>query len=115
MIRVLVEAGRSIKNVMEDNMEKTTSNFDKEVLEASDEDLNKILSEAWNKKDGYGYQMEYQLKTLIVSMIKNQRHIDKIENRNKWYTWIIIGLTAISIVGNLREICDVILWLCGKI
>jgi len=96
--------GRNIRNAVGNNMEKTTSNFDKEILKASDEELNKILSEAWNKKDSYGYQMEYQLKTLIVSMIKNQRHIDRIEGRNQTFTKIIIWLTVVNVIATIVNI-----------
>lgn len=41
------------------------------------------------------------IRTEVITSILNQRHIDKVEHRNQIYTWIIIVLTATSILESL--------------
>ena len=71
------------------------------IFDATDAELNNILEyagmEAIPNEDTRHRQI---VRALVVTAVKQQRHIDKIEGRNRIYTWIIIGLSIASIVSN---------------
>ena len=83
----------------DDDLFKTGKVFfvpDKEL----DEVLKRLAAE-WNSP-ALGTMI--LVRVSIINTIKQQRHLDQIDNRNKIFTWIIIGLTLVSIFTQLLPI-----------
>lgn len=45
-----------------------------------------------------GVQHRAIIQALTILNIQNRRHIEEIEKRNRILTWVIVGLTAVSII-----------------
>ena len=87
-----------------------------EVFLSSDQKLDDILKffaddRKWGDNQVPALSPLTATRVAIINTIKQQRHIDKIENRNQIYTRIIIGLTVVSILSNLRGLIDSISWI----
>ena len=72
-----------------------------EVFSASDEKLDAMLKGFASEWHGPASETLTLTRVAIINVIKQQRHIDKIESRNQVYTWIIIALSATAIITQV--------------
>lgn len=70
------------------------------IFSVSDEKLDEILTGLASNWSASAMDALTLARVSIINTIKQQRHIDKIEKRNKIYTWIIIILSAATIIGQ---------------
>ena len=85
------------------------------IFSASDEELDEILKSFATDSNSPHLNALTLTRVLITNTIKQQRHIDKIERRNQIYTWIIIGLTVVSIASSIIGILPNLFWLWERI
>ena len=71
-----------------------------DVFKATEEELRNILKEASVRTVPNELVRHREIvRTLVVNNIQNQRHIDKIDNRNFVLTLMIVILTIISVLS----------------
>lgn len=68
------------------------------VLNTPDKELDEALTLLSNRTS---IDSHWIVRALVINMIKNQRHVDKIERRNQFYTIIIIILTLVTIFTSI--------------
>jgi hypothetical protein len=74
----------------------------KHVFEASDNNLDDALYElSTGRVSNDMVRHREVIRAITINSIKQQRHIDKIENRNQKLTYIIIALTGVSIILSI--------------
>lgn len=73
-----------------------------EFFTAEDEILDDALKEL-SMRDVPNSTVQHRevIRAITINAIKNQRHIDRIERRNRILTWILITLTVTSILFSI--------------
>jgi len=78
------------------NLENLFKN--EEIFDATDEEVKGGIKEIANATEqSLTTQNRNLIRALVLNNIQNQRHLDKIDKRNGYLTWLIIGLTILSI------------------
>jgi hypothetical protein len=69
-----------------------------QIFKATDEELKNAIKEIGNLTDqSLIVQNRNLIRALVINNIQNQKHLDKIDERNGYLTWIIIIPTAINL------------------
>ncbi len=72
------------------------------VFQASDSNLDAALYELSTGHVANDMVRHREvIRAITINSIKQQRHIDKIENRNQKLTYLIIALTGVSIILSI--------------
>ncbi len=74
---------------------------DNKIFNATDDELDEALVILGNKTSVDNDQI---VRALVINAIKDQRHIDKLDKKNQIYTFIIIVLTTVSILLQLKSL-----------
>lgn len=71
------------------------------IFSASDEQLDNVLKGLASEWSSTALDALSLARVSIINTIKQQRHIDNIEDRNRIYTWIIIALSITAIGAQI--------------
>ena len=78
---------------------------DNKYRKMSDEELLDILSKLSSETiENEATKHRAIVRAVVISSELQQRHINRIEKRNTYLTYVIIGLTVASIVTSLLQI-----------
>lgn len=76
---------------------------DGKIFEVEDKTYDHILEFLARSSDKDKETFEL-LTTLIVIAAQNRRHIDRLDQRNQVFTWLIIAISIIAIAASLVPI-----------